>query len=102
MLSHWVPPDEKSKFVAALLGGNLGTVVVWQASGFLIMRFGWEFAFYAVAALTLFIVIAWIFLISDTPRKHPRINPKEIQYIEQSLVGNISEQKVSQVNIKHV
>lgn len=97
MLSKWVPPDEKSKFVAALLGGNLGTVFVWQASGFLIMKFGWKFAFYAAAALTLSIVLAWIFLISDTPRTHPRINPKEIQYIEQSLAGNVSEEQV----IKH-
>lgn len=99
MLSKWVPPDEKSKFEAALLGGNLGTVFVWQASGFLIIKFGWESAFYATATLTLLIVLAWIFLTSDTPRTHPRINPKEIEYIEQSLAGNVSEEKVILVNI---
>lgn len=85
--------------MAALLGGNLGTVVVWQASGFLINKFGWEFAFYAVAALTLSIVLAWAFLISDTPRTHSRINPNEIEYIEQSLAGNVTEEKVIQINI---
>lgn len=33
VVSKWAPPDEKGKFVAALLGGNLGTVFTFQLTG---------------------------------------------------------------------
>lgn len=94
ILSKWAPPCEKSKFVAALLGGNLGTVVIWQVSGFIIVVFGWAVAFYAVAGLVFLITIAWMYLVTDTPSTHPRINSTEVQYIEQSFAGNISKEKV--------
>lgn len=81
--------------MAALLGGNLGTVFIWQVSGFIILNYGWESAFYAVAVLVSVVTIAWMYLVTDSPSTHPRISPREVQYIEQSLDGHISKEKVN-------
>jgi MFS transporter, ACS family, solute carrier family 17 (sodium-dependent inorganic phosphate cotransporter), other len=46
LVAHWAPPEEKGKFVSALLGGAIGTVVTWSLTGPLIENFGWDYAFY--------------------------------------------------------
>lgn len=46
LVAHWAPPQEKGKFVSALLGGAIGTVVTWSLTGPLIENFGWDYAFY--------------------------------------------------------
>lgn len=46
LVAHWAPPAEKGKFVSALLGGAIGTVVTWSLTGPLIENFGWDYAFY--------------------------------------------------------
>lgn len=93
IISKWAPPDEKGKFVAALLGGNLGTVFTFQLSGILTPLIGWRMVFYGEAALILIVTILWIVLVTNTPSVHSFISPKELQYIEQSL-PNISKKKV--------
>jgi len=40
--------------------------------------------------------VLWLFLIYDTPAKHPRIDPREREYIEQSQ-GLLAATKVSHV-----
>lgn len=87
------PPDEKGKFVAGLLGGNLGTVVTFQLSGLLTPLVGWRTVFYGEAALILIVTILWIILVANTPNVHRFISAKELQYIEKSL-PNVSKKKV--------
>lgn len=94
IVSKWAPPDEKGKFVAALLGGNLGTVVTFQLSGILTPIFGWRMVFYGEAALVLIITILWIVLVANTPSVHSFISTNELQYIENSIGPNLSKEKV--------
>lgn len=99
LISRWAPPDEKGKFVAALMGGNFGTVVTWSLVGILIEGVGWSYAFYVPAAITLVMTIVWYCLVFDTPRDHPRISKEEREYIEKSLGDTFSEEKVKTFNI---
>jgi len=57
------------------------------------------FALY-IGALGIVWSILWIFFTFDTPSKHPRIDPKERDYIEQSQ-GLLASAKVSLVGCLH-
>lgn len=94
LIAKWAPPDEKGKFVAALLGGALGTVVTWPVASLLMEALGWHSVFYATAAFTLIMGIVWFGLVSDTPANHPRISDAEREHIEKSLGDVISKENV--------
>lgn len=83
------------KFVAALLGGNLGTVFTFQLTGIATELYGWRTVFYAEAALVLVITVLWVILVAKTPHSHPFISTKEIEYIEKSLGSTVSKEKVN-------
>lgn len=95
LVSKWSPPDEKGKFIATLLGGNLGTVFTFQFSGILTPIIGWRMVFYGQAIFILIILFLWIFLVANSPSEHHFISDKELQYIEQSLSGCVSKKRVS-------
>lgn len=86
-MSMWAPPHEKGKFTSALVGGAIGTVTTWPLAGWLIEALGWDFAFYVPAILAAFMTLSWYLITFDSPAKHPRIAPKEKEYIEKSLTG---------------
>ncbi|CAO1366144.1 unnamed protein product [Diamesa serratosioi] len=93
LVSKWAPPDEKGKFVSALLGGAFGTVVTWAMSGVIIEKIGWKYAFYIPAFMTFFLTALWYYLVADTPQEHPRITKEEKDYIEASLGGSVTKTK---------
>ncbi|XP_031626971.1 sialin-like [Contarinia nasturtii] len=93
VVSKWAPPDEKGKFVAALLGGNVGTVFTFQFSGSVTESYGWEMTFYVEAILILITAILWMLLVSNTPHTHRFISEKEVKYIETSLGSTVSKEK---------
>lgn len=92
-MSRWAPPTEKGKFVAALLGGNFGTVVTWSLLGVIIEAMGWNWSFFIPGLAVLVLSFTWLYLVADTPSKHPRISEKERIYIEDSLGSSISHKK---------
>lgn len=87
LISKWAPPDEKGKFVACLLGTNIGTVLTWTVSGFIIESIGWIYAFYIAAILVAAFGVLWYFVVYDKPSRHPRILASEREYIEKNLTG---------------
>lgn len=93
LVSRWSPPDEKGKFVSALLGGALGTVVTWVMLGFIIEHFGWTYGFYVPAICTFCLTSLWYVVVADSPSNHPRISKEEREYIAKSLGGSVSQEK---------
>lgn len=85
LVARWAPPAEKGKFVSAMMGGTLGTVITWSLTGPLIEKCGWESAFYVPAALTIVWCGFWWYLVADTPSEHPRITEAEKKYIQDAL-----------------
>ncbi|ALC41364.1 CG9864 [Drosophila busckii] len=92
LVSKWSPPDEKGKFLAALMGGTFGTVITWPLCGLIIESLGWDWAFYIVAIIVVVISLLWLYLVADTPAQHSSISLKEREYIESSLSGTLSKQ----------
>ncbi|XP_053610391.1 sialin-like isoform X2 [Plodia interpunctella] len=93
LVARWAPPAEKGKFVSAMMGGTLGTVVTWSLAGPLIEKFGWASAFYVPAAMSLIWCFFWWYLVADTPVEHPRISEKEKKYILDALGDKVKKSK---------
>lgn len=92
-MSRWAPPDEKGKFVGALLGGSLGSIVTWPSMGIIIEHFGWLWSFLVCGILVICWTVIWFFTVTDSPETHPRISEQEKQYIVDSLSGKVSSNK---------
>lgn len=101
LVARWAPPEEKGKFISALMGGTLGTVVTWSLTGPLLERYGWASAFYVPAALTFIWAGFWWYLVADTPADHPRITVTEKKYITDALGDKIKKTK-SLPPFKHI
>ncbi|XP_028162756.1 sialin-like isoform X2 [Ostrinia furnacalis] len=93
LVARWAPPAEKGKFVSAMMGGTLGTVVTWSLTGPLMEKFGWASAFYVPGALTLLWCVFWWYLVADTPSDHPRITDAERKYILEALGDKVKKSK---------
>ena len=63
----------------------LGTVVSLPFSGFLANEVGWEAIFYVQGGLAAIWCVLWIFLVYDSPQKHPRIDSKELQLFRSDM-----------------
>ncbi|XP_072944844.1 sialin-like isoform X2 [Epargyreus clarus] len=93
LVARWAPPEEKGKFISAMMGGTLGTVVTWSLTGPLLEKFGWASAFYVPAALTFVWCAFWWYLVADTPNEHPRITEAERKYITDALGDKVKKSK---------
>ncbi|KAL4708983.1 hypothetical protein ACJJTC_005844 [Scirpophaga incertulas] len=93
LVARWAPPAEKGKFVSAMMGGTLGTVLTWSLTGPLMEKFGWASAFYVPAAITIVWCFFWWYLVADTPNDHPRISDEERKYILEALGDKVKKSK---------
>lgn len=93
LISKWAPPIEKGKFIGALLGGNLGTVLTWPIMGAIIESWNWQWSFYGPGILTLVWCVLWFFFTADTPEQHRYINKKETLYIKTCIGSHLSKKR---------
>ncbi|CAG7835921.1 unnamed protein product [Allacma fusca] len=98
LLARWAPPLERSKFAAYVYAGaQIGTVLAMPISGILIssnLFGGWPSVFYVFGGMGIVWFILWTYLVYDSPSLHPRINPKELSYIQHSIGSQTSKHKV--------
>lgn len=96
LVARWAPPDEKGKFIGALLGGSLGSIVTWPLLGSVIESLGWLWAFLVCGFCVIGWTILWYLLVADSPEAHSRISEEERKYIVNSLAGKVktNESKV--------
>ncbi|XP_066992481.2 sialin [Anabrus simplex] len=85
MTAQWIPPMERSKFIANMMASSLGAAITMPVCGFLIASLGWESVFYVTGVVGLVWSVAWFLLVFDTPAQHPRISYEERRYIENAI-----------------
>lgn len=86
MVSKWVPNLERTTIGAFVMAGTqFGTVISLPLSGWLCdfteVDNGWPLTFYVPGAVGVLWLVAWVFLVYDTPSDHPRISEDEKRYI---------------------
>lgn len=94
LVANWAPPEEKGKFIGALLGGTFGTVVTWSLCGILISSLGWEWAFYVPGIITIVWCILWFIIVSDRPEDNSWIDENEKKYISDCIGNTVAKKKV--------
>ncbi|XP_044737750.1 sialin [Chrysoperla carnea] len=85
MAAAWIPPLERSKFIANMMASSLGAAITLPICGVLIASFGWPSVFYATGVVGIVWSILWFVLIFDSPEQHPRISAEEKQYITNAI-----------------
>jgi len=99
ILARWLPPFERSRLGAFIyLGCQAGTVITLPLCGYLIssnFMGGWPSVFYVMGIAGILWFLAWSFLVYDSPKDHPRIEPKELSYIQHSIGLQVSKVSAS-------
>jgi MFS transporter, ACS family, glucarate transporter len=81
-IRHWFPHSERAKGNSILLGGlYLGPIAAAPLTTWVILRFGWQWAFYGFGVVGLLIGAAWWIWFRDNPAEHPAITPDEAAHI---------------------
>lgn len=85
MAAKWIPPMERSKFIANMMASSLGAAITLPVCGYLISSLGWPSVFYFTGAVGVVWSILWFVLVFDSPAQHPRITKEERAEIETKI-----------------
>ena len=72
--SVWGPPLERSNLIAIYIAGNsVGTCLIFPLGGMIAgSDLGWRAIFYFTGGAGIIWCMFWLFLVYDSPAKHPR------------------------------
>ncbi len=80
-VAEWFPKRERALATGIFNSGtNIGAVVAPLVVPWITLQFGWYWAFIATGLIGFVWLIAW-WLLYDTPERHPRVRPLEMQLI---------------------
>ncbi|XP_023164009.2 sialin-like isoform X2 [Drosophila hydei] len=86
LLSHWVPPKERSTLGALCYSGvSVGIVASNLGSGFIIHYFTWALCLIIFGAATFCWMIVFILICASTPDKHLCIRKGEKDYLKKHI-----------------
>lgn len=94
-VSEWFPARERGVAVAIFdSGSGLGGLVAAPLVAWLIVCYGWQFAFATTGALILPWLILWLWLYRS-PERHERITDAELQLLRDNRASQPEEQAAS-------
>jgi MFS family permease len=83
LFSRWVPAQERSRAVGLVFSAiPLGTVFALTVTPWIVIHFGWPWAFYSFAALGVFWVAIWQAQVTSSPEQNPRVSPAELRQVQ--------------------
>jgi len=84
---RWVPKGEKARVIGLTYAAiPLGSVMALLLTPWIILRFGWEWAFYSFGLLGVIWYLFWQPLVTSYPADHPRISPEERETIARDML----------------
>ncbi|XP_014234193.1 sialin [Trichogramma pretiosum] len=84
-VAHWIPLDERSRFMSSFQGFSFGIGIIYPLAGFIMTHYHWKYVFYTTGSIGVLWSLAWYLFAYDTPSSHPRISPMEYQLIQGSI-----------------
>ncbi|KAH8338974.1 hypothetical protein KR059_007657, partial [Drosophila kikkawai] len=91
IVGYWIPLTERSRFMSSFQGFSIGIGLTYPLCGFILSEFGWPYIFYTTGTLGIGWCLLWYFLAYNTPREHPRITKKELNYIELNVSNEVKK-----------
>jgi ACS family glucarate transporter-like MFS transporter len=90
LVSSWIPSRERGLANGVIFAGvGIGGGVAPPLVTFIMLTFGWRWAFYVSAAIGFGVGALWLLLVRDRPQSHPSVGAEELAYIEAG-VGHAS------------
>jgi ACS family glucarate transporter-like MFS transporter len=90
-IRRWFPLAERGKGNSVLLGGlYLGPIAAAPITTWVILNFGWRWAFYGYGLLGIALGVAWWICFRDHPAEHPSITPDEVAFIASGQESRVS------------
>lgn len=71
------------------MGSSIGVAVTYPIFGFIIQKTSWENVFHFCGIAGTIWWLLWLYYVYDLPEEHPRIHPKEREYILSSLGSSV-------------
>ncbi|OWF37693.1 uncharacterized transporter slc-17.2-like [Mizuhopecten yessoensis] len=97
LLSNWAPLPERAQMMVVVESANsIGGILNFLLSGLICsipVLGGWPFIFYIFGGLNLLALVVWGFVAYDKPSMHPRITPKELEFIENHRIKTRADTK---------
>ena len=94
LFSRWVPTQERSRAVGLVFSAiPLGTVFALVVTPWIVVRFGWPWAFYAFAALGLIWYGIWQAQVTSSPEQHPRVGAAELRALQPEAGATAASQR---------
>ncbi|CAG2054585.1 unnamed protein product [Timema podura] len=83
---RWLEENERLRLASFVFSAQiLGTLCAMFTAGKIIAAFGWQGPFYFNGILAVPYFISWMYLVYDSPNKHPRISEEEKSYLASSI-----------------
>jgi MFS family permease len=78
-MSRWIPKENRG-FAQGITHAfaRIGNAVAPAAVVFVMVKYGWRESFYICGVLSLIWVVAWAFVFTEDPAKHPRMTAEEL------------------------
>ena len=78
-MARWIPKENRA-FAQGITHAfaRIGNAVAPAAVVFIMIEYGWRQSFYVCGVLSLLWVVAWAFIFTEDPTKHPRITAEEL------------------------
>jgi ACS family glucarate transporter-like MFS transporter len=87
-IRNWTPPSERAFGNAFMMAGSASAAAVSAPLvSWLMLRFGWQAAFFITSVFAFGIAVLWYGTATDFPRQHRRVSGTEL-----NLIGNFSSE----------
>jgi len=94
LVASWIPSQERgiaNGFIFAGVGA--GATITPPLITYLILNYGWQWAFWISALIGLLAGVVWFLVSRDKPREHPWVAAEEAAYIESGLPPSTKESR---------
>jgi ACS family glucarate transporter-like MFS transporter len=86
LVASWIPMPERGMATGIILGGvGIGSAVAPPLIIWIILNWGWRWAFFIMAPIGIVASVVWYWLVRDTPREHSWMTEKELVHIESGI-----------------
>lgn len=94
-VAEWFPVRERAFGMAIFNGGaTIGAVVAPPIIAWVAITFGWRYAFFIGAGLSMILMVLWFFFY-HAPAEHPLLSPQEMAHIHSDQPAADSAEAVS-------
>ena len=94
LVASWIPSQERgiaNGFIFAGVGAGAG--ITTPLITYVILNYGWKWAFWVSAIIGLVAGVVWFLVARDKPREHPWVAAEEAAYIESGLPPSTKESR---------